>query len=130
MNEGWAPGSEILVHEDEEKVIPWAEGNGLWGTLTELVSDLIVADLLTFLVRNPYTFDSVAGLAQAAGRDPARIQPVLDRLVEVGLLQVIDLEGLYAYRLTEEPHWRQTLQQYVTWLQEGYHWVRLAMEHR
>jgi hypothetical protein len=32
------------------------------------------------------------------------------------------------YRLADDPHRRQTLQQYVLWLQEGYHWARMGME--
>lgn len=128
MNETWPVQPDAVMHADEEKVIPWAEGNGLWSTLTELASDLIAADLLTFFVHNPHTFDSTAGLARATGREPASVQPILDRLVKADLLEVLDLEGLRAYRLTEEPEWRQTLQQYVTWLREGYHWARLAMD--
>ncbi|MFN2225612.1 MAG: hypothetical protein ACK2UY_04885 [Anaerolineae bacterium] len=117
-----------FVRADEDKVIPWAEGNGLWGTLTMLITDLVAADLVTFLVRNPYTCDSTAGLAMAIGRVPVRIRPVLGSLVEAGFLQAIDLGDVCVYQLTDEPHRRQTLQQYVTWLQEGYHWARLAME--
>ena len=117
-----------LASEDKEKVIPWAEGNGLWGTLTGLVSDLVAADVVTFLARNPYTYESAAGLAIAIGRDPARIEPVLDSLAEAGFLQRIDLQGLKVHQLSDEPHHLQTLQQYVTWLQEGYHWARLAMD--
>lgn len=93
-----------------------------------MVADLVAADVVTFLIRNPYTFDSADGLAVAIGRDPDQIQPVLDSLVEAGFLQRVDLSGLHAYQLSEEAHHRQTLQQYVTWLQEGYHWARLAMD--
>ena len=116
-----------FVRADEDKVIPWAEGNGLWGTLTTLITDLVAADLVTFLVHNPYTCDSIAGLAMAIGRDPARIRPALESLVDAGFLQAIDLGDSCVYQLTDELHRRQTLQQYVTWLQEGYHWTRLAM---
>jgi len=128
LNKGEAINPEIPVRADEDKVIPWAEGNGLWGTLTKLISDLVAADLVTLLVRNPYTCDSAAGLALSIGRDPARIQPVLENLVDAGFLQMVDLAGLHVYELTDEPHRRQTLQQYVTWLLEGYHWARLAMD--
>lgn len=113
---------------DEDKVIPWAEGNGLWSTLTTLVSDLVAADLVTFLVRNPYTCDSAAGLATAIGRERTRVRPILEGLAEAGFLQGIDLSGLHVFQLADEPHRQQTLQQYVTWLQEGFHWARLAMD--
>jgi hypothetical protein len=128
LNTGWSRNLDSLIYADEAKVIPWAEGNGLWGTLTELVSDLIAADLVTFLIQNPCTYDSVDGLALAIGRDPASIRPVLDGLADAGFLQKVELNGLSAYHLADEPHRRQTLQQYVTWLQEGYHWARLAMD--
>lgn len=128
MNEHWPGNLESLTCIDEVVVIPWAEGNGLWSTLAELVSDLVAADLVTFLIRNPSSYDSAAGLALAIGRDADGIQPVLDGLADAGFLVRVELNGLNAYHLTEEPHQRQTLQQYVTWLQEGYHWTRLAMD--
>ncbi|MEJ2208967.1 MAG: hypothetical protein P8129_08025 [Anaerolineae bacterium] len=128
LEKGEAINSEIPVRADEDKVIPWAEGNGLWGTLTKLVSDLVAADLVTFLIRNPYTCDSVTGLALAIGRVPGRVQPVLESLAEAGFLQFVDLAEVRVYQLTDDAHRRQTLQQYVTWLQEGYHWTRLAMD--
>ena len=37
-------------------------------------------------------------------------------------------DSLRVYDLTAEPRRRQTLQQYVTWLQEGYHWARMALD--
>lgn len=127
MNQEHAIKPDVSTRSDEDKVIPWAEGNGLWATLTRVVSELSAADLVTFLVRNPYTYDTARGLALAIGRQPSRIEPVLGRLVAAGFLHVVDLSGLHVYHLSEEPHRRQTLQQYVTWLQEGYHWARLAM---
>lgn len=128
LNEEEPINRETSVRADDDKVIPWAEGNGLWGSLTKLISDLVTADLVTFLVRNPYTCDSAAGVAMAIGRDSIRVRPVLESLVRAGFLEAVDLGGLRVYQLTEEPHRRQTLQQYVTWLQEGYHWARLAMD--
>lgn len=128
MNERWSTNLDSLTRTDEAKVIPWAEGNGLWSALTELISDLIAADLVTFLIQNPSTYDSADGLALAIGRPSAGIQPVLDGLADAGFLVRVALNGLDAYHLTEDPHRRQTLQQYVTWLQEGYHWTRLAMD--
>jgi hypothetical protein len=128
LDEHWPGNLESLTCIDKPVVIPWAEGNGLWSTLAELVSDLVAADLVTFLIRNPSSYDSAAGLALAIGRDADAIQPVLDGLAHASFLVRVELNGLDAYHLTEEPHHRQTLQQYVTWLQEGYHWTRLAMD--
>jgi hypothetical protein len=112
----------------EETVIPWAQGNGLWGKISELVSDLVGVDLVTFFVRNPYTCDSAESLAVRIGRRVALIQPALDGLAEAGLLHTVDLGDLQVYELTSDPHRRQTLQQYVAWLQEGYHWARIVMD--
>jgi len=112
----------------DEKVIPWAEGNGLWHTITELVSDLPGVDLVTFFVQNPYTFDSGGSIAIRIGYSPGEIEPVLEALHEAGLLEAMDLGGIQAYELTEDPHRRQTLQQYVSWLQEGFHWARMVMD--
>jgi hypothetical protein len=41
---------------------------------------------------------------------------------------MVDLADVRVYELTEDSHRRQTLQQYVTWLQEGYHWARMVMD--
>lgn len=117
-------------HADEEKVIPWAEGNGLWGAITTLVSDLIGVDIVTFFVRNPYAYDSAENLATRVGRQVAQIEPILENLANAGLLKATDLDSIRVYELTDAPHRRQTLQQYVTWLQEGYHWARMVMDHR
>jgi hypothetical protein len=120
-------GREIIDLADEEKVIPWAEGNGLWRTLSNLASDLVGADIVTFFVQNPHAFDTAEGLAIHIGRRPAQIEPVLRDLAAVKFLKEIDLGGSVVYELTEDPHRRQTLQQYVAWLKEGYHWVRMVM---
>lgn len=116
------------IVDQEDKVLPWAEGNGLWAKISDLVSDLTGVDLVAFFVRNPYTCDSAEGIAVHIGRRPDRIRPVLDGLAEAGLLNAVDLSGLRVYELTSDPHWRQTLQQYVAWLEEGYHWARMVMD--
>jgi hypothetical protein len=113
---------------DEEKAIPWAEGNGLWNTISQLVADLAAVDLVTFLVQNPYTCDTADGLAVNIGRKVAQIEPVLEALTKAGILNVTVMDSLRAYDLTSDPQRRQTLQQYVTWLQEGYHWARMALD--
>ncbi len=119
---------QALDRADEDKVIPWAEGNGLWGALTRLASDLIGADLVAFFVDNPYANDTAQGFAVRVGRQPSEVAPVLDALVQDGFLDVVEMGGLRVYLLTEESHRRQTLQQYATWLREGFHWARLALE--
>ncbi|MBN1136195.1 MAG: hypothetical protein JXM73_06400 [Anaerolineae bacterium] len=112
---------------DEEKIIPWAEGNGLWNRISQLISDLPAVDLVTFLVQNPYTCDTAANLAVNIGRKVAQIEPVLEALAEEGFLNVTVMDRLRVYDLTDDPRHRQTLQQYVTWLREGYHWARMAL---
>lgn len=112
---------------DEDKVIPWAEGNGLWTSLNRLASHLIGADLVAFFVDNPYASDTPQGLAVRVGRQPFEVEPVLEALVEAGFLELAEMGGLRIYQLTEEPDRRQTLQQYAAWLREGYHWARLAL---
>jgi hypothetical protein len=135
----WSAGETVLneissisqVHidqPDDEKVIPWSEGKGLWAILNRLVSDLNGVDVITFFVQNPYAFDSAEGLSVRIGRAPERIEPVLERLVEAGFLRTGDLDGMRIYQMTDDPHHRQTLQQYVTWLREGFHWARMVMD--
>ena len=114
---------------DEEKVIPWAEGNGLWSTISRLISDLSGVDIITFFVQNPYTCDSAESLAVRIGRKGRYLVPVLEGLTQAGLLHAVDLGDLRVYELTDDPYQRQTLQQYVAWLQEGYHWARMVMDH-
>jgi hypothetical protein len=113
---------------DEEKVIPWAEGNGLWGTISKLASGLAGVDIITFFVQNPYACDSAESLGVRIGRRAKQIEPVLTGLAEEGLLHAVDLGDVCVYELTADPHKRQTLQQYVAWLQEGYHWARMVMD--
>ena len=128
VKEGGAKPQNREERADEEKAIPWAEGNGLWNTISQLVSDLAGVDLVTFLVQNPYTCDTAEGLAVRIGRKVAQIEPVLKALTEAGFLNVTVMGNLRAYDLTSDPRRRQTLQQYVTWLQEGYHWARIALD--
>jgi hypothetical protein len=113
---------------NELKIIPWAEGNGLWKTISQLISDLPAVDLVTFLVQNPYTVDTAENLAVNTGRQVAQIEPVLETLTEAGFLNLTVMDDLRVYDLTSDPRRRQTLLQYVTWLQEGYHWARMALD--
>jgi hypothetical protein len=114
--------------DDEETVIPWAEGNVLWDIISTLASDLVGVDLVTFYVQNPYACDTAEGVAVRIGRDFPEVARALEDLTAARLLEASDLGGLCVYTLTEDPHRRQTLQQYVAWLREGYHWARLAMD--
>jgi hypothetical protein len=120
-----SPG--VIDRADEETVIPWAEGNGLWHTINQLASNLPGADVITFFVQNPYTCDSAESVAVRIGYRAAKIKPVLESLAHAGFLKTTDLGKLRVYELTDDPHRRQTLQQYVSWLQEGFHWARMAM---
>lgn len=113
---------------DGETIIPWAEGNSLWDTISQLISDLAGVDIATLFVQNPYTCDSAEGLARRIGRRVEQVRTVLEKLTRAGLLQAIDLRDLRVYRLTDDLHYRQTLQQYVSWLQEGYHWTRMVLD--
>jgi hypothetical protein len=109
-------------------VIPWAQGNGLWGSITGLVTDLVAVDVITFFVRNPYAYDTVEGLAVRVGRRPEQVAPILETLVDADLLTALDLGVYQVYEMTLDPGRRQTLQQYVAWLQEGFHWARMVMD--
>ncbi len=120
--------SRPLDHADEEKTIPWAEGNGLWHKVSHLVSDLPGVDLVTFFVQNPYTCDSAESIALRIGYRVEQIEPSLQALADAGLLKGNPLGSLQIYELADDPHQRQILQQYVSWLREGYHWARMAME--
>ena len=111
----------------EETVIRWAEGNEVWQRIHQLAGTLSCLDLLTFFVRNPYTCDTAASLAVCIGYRPAQIQPILDQLVEAQLLKLSQVGSLHVYELTDDPHCRQVLQQYISWVQEGYHWARIAL---
>jgi hypothetical protein len=113
---------------DDDKVIPWSEGNGLWGSLNSLVADLNGVDVITFFAQNPYACDSAEGVATRIGREAHKLEPVLDKLVAAGFLRAIELGDLRVYAMAEDAHHRQTLQQYVTWLREGYHWARMVMD--
>ena len=119
---------QILDRADEDKVIPWAEGSSLWTALARLASDLVGADLVAFFVDNPYASDTAQGLATRIGRQPHVVEPVLEAWVQAEFLDMVMVGALRVYQLTEEPNRRQTLQQYATWLREGFHWARLALD--
>jgi hypothetical protein len=114
--------------DGRQAIIPWAEGNGLWRRITHLASSLSGVDIITFFARNPYSCDSAEELAVRIGRQVAKVRPVLEQLEEAGFLETVELDGVGIYGLAEDPYRRQTLLQYVIWLQEGYHWARMGME--
>jgi hypothetical protein len=109
-------------------IIPWAEGNGLWRRMTQLASSLSGVDILTFFAQNPHSCDSAEELAVRIGRQTTKVGPVLEQLKMAGFLEMVELDGVRIYRLADDPYHRQTLQQFVLWLQEGYHWARMGME--
>lgn len=118
----------IAVHADEDKVIPWAEGNGLWHTIDKVASDLAGVDLITFFVQNPYTCDSAENLSVRIGRQAGETEASLEALAKAGLVERIDLGDVCIFQMTSDPYRRQTMQQYVSWLREGYHWARMVIE--
>jgi hypothetical protein len=113
---------------DEEKIIPWAEGNGLWQALSQMVNDLTSCDVVTFFVQNPFTCDTADSLAMRIGRQSHQVEPVLERLVELRLLAKSSVGCYCVYEMTKDTHRRQTAQQYVLWLGEGYHWTRMVLD--
>jgi hypothetical protein len=115
-------------HADEERTIPWAQGNGLWHAVSQIISDLPGVDLVTFFVQNPYTCDSAESIAVRIGYRVEQVEPTLQALSDAGLLKRTPVDDLHLYELTDDLRKRQTLQQYVSWLQEGYHWARMAMD--
>lgn len=121
-------GSERKAQADDERIIPWAEGSEAWNAIAGIVSDLYAVDLVTFLVQNPFACDTADNLAVYIGRKTTQVQPILDALADAGFVQVTEFGPLRVYELTSDPSRRQTLQQYVTWLREGYHWARLAID--
>lgn len=125
---GRSAAQETMEQRGEEKAIRWVEGNGWWRMIDQVVSGLAGVDVVTFFVRNPYTCDSAESVAVRIGYQVAQVEPVLKELAEAGLLNALDLGNLWIYELTDDSHRRQILQQYVSWLQEGYHWARLAMD--
>jgi hypothetical protein len=114
--------------DGSQAIIPWAEGNGLWTQITELVSSLSGVDVITFFALNPHACDSAEQVAVRIGRRPDKVRGILEALQSAGFMEVVELDGMRIYRLANDPRRRQTLQQYVIWLQEGYHWVRMGME--
>jgi hypothetical protein len=125
-NRSTSPRAANLV--DEEKVIPWAEGNGLWSKISGLATDLAAVDVITFFAQNPYTCDSAESVAVRIGRDVAPVDAVLRAMAKAGFLDATEMAGLCVYNLTDASDRRQTLQQYVAWLRESYHWGRLVLD--
>ena len=114
--------------DGRQAIIPWAEGNGLWKRITDVASSLSGVDLITFFARNPQSCDSAEELAVRIGRQVSKVRPILEEPDAAGFLAMIELDGMRIYRLVNDPYRRQTLEQYVIWLQEGYHWARIGMD--
>jgi hypothetical protein len=93
-----------------------------------VVSDLAGVDLITFFVQNPYTYDSAENLAVRIGRQASETEASLKALGKEGLVESTDLGDVCIYQMTSDPYRRQTLQQYVSWLREGYHWARMVIK--
>lgn len=119
--------SERQDRADDARVIPWAEGNGLWAILEQIASDLSAVDVVTFFAQNPFASDSALSIAERIGRRLEGVAPTLESLAHAGFIDRLDIDGVIIYQMTSDPHHQQTLQQYVTWLREAYHWARLAM---
>lgn len=126
--EGRTVDQKLFDFDGCQAIIPWAEGNGLWTQITGLASSLSGIDVVTFFARNPHACDSAEQLAVRIGRKVDKVRHVLEALAAIDLLETVELDGMRVYRLVDDPQRRQTLQQYVIWLQEGYHWARMGME--
>lgn len=103
--EGW-----LLEQYDKVLVTSWSDKMALESL------NLTKWDILNFFSKNPYTMDTASSIAQRIGRSPNIVQPELDDLVMLGLLEQTSLNGERVYQLTT----REELQEIVFGFVEGF----------
>lgn len=62
---------------------------------------MLQTECTLFFEENPYTFETVAGLATRLGRKEEHIQPVLDLLVRLSILSQLGTEGRAIYHYNQ-----------------------------
>lgn len=77
------------------------------------VNSFIKWDLVRFFYENPHTADTVENIAKYAGRNAAAVKPELEEMVESGVMEKRDVEGIQIYSLAENEHIRELIDRFI-----------------
>jgi hypothetical protein len=77
------------------------------------VNSFIKWDLVRFFYENPNTADTVENIAKYAGRNAAAVEPELEEMVESGVMQKREVEGVVIYALAENEDMRELVDQFI-----------------
>ncbi len=88
-------------------------------------NSVIAVELLAYFYRNPSAMDTCRGLGHWIGRSPDLLQPILDELVESGLLEKSNSKNP-VYRFTRDKEARALVEEFVIGLMDESGRLRLA----
>lgn len=77
------------------------------------VNSFIKWDLVRFFYENPHTADTVDNIAKYAGRNAAAVKPELEDMVESGMMEKRELEGVFIYSLAENEDMRELVDRFI-----------------
>ena len=82
--------------------------------LKTTVNSFVKWDLVIFFYDNPYTTDTLDGIARYIGRDATVIQDDVADLVRSGVLEAHTTANLTVYSLTKDPQIRERIKHFVS----------------
>jgi hypothetical protein len=77
------------------------------------VNSFIKWDLIRLFYENPHLTDTVENIAQRAGRPATAVKPELEDMVESGMMEKRELEGISIYSLAENEDMRELLNRFI-----------------
>jgi hypothetical protein len=77
------------------------------------VNSFIKWDLIRLFYENPHLTDTVENIAQRAGRPATAVKPELEDMVESGMMEKQELEGISIYSLAENEDMRELLNRFI-----------------
>src|SRR6476469_593528 len=77
------------------------------------VNSFIKWDLVRFFHDNPHTTDTAQGIARYTGRDIRTIEPELQQLVKVQVLEATQLNDMVVYALMPDPEVRRLIDAFI-----------------
>jgi hypothetical protein len=77
------------------------------------VNSFIKWDLVRFFHDNPHTTDTAQGIARYTGRDIRTIEPELQQLVKVQVIEATQLNDMVVYTLVPDPEVRRLIDAFI-----------------
>ncbi len=77
------------------------------------VNSFIKWDLVRFFHENPNTADTVENIAKYAGRNAAAVKPELEDMVESGVMEKREVEGIFIFSLAKNEDMRELVDRFI-----------------